>query len=830
MYVALNASRGMRSARSAPRGMRSARMQKRVEPERLCGSTCQIRVPLAKRFKREVALPLSSSFSRCSATMTKTKPTVTETGDAGMTREVRKGNCHYCGYLCGLDVTVEDGHVIGVSPDPTRYPYSRSIAGRCRRWRMNFDDLDAPDRLNYPLKRKGARGSGQFERVSWDEALDDIATRLKELRAEHGGRTLASAIGGPHATYWPLHRFMSQFGSPNNMGIGQICWNPRIWMDAITFGWPTESELSDQTRAMLLWATNPAESDNSLFWARVKARQAAGIPLIVVDCRTSRTARAADMHLRPWPGTDAVLALSMLNAIIASDWFDHEFVNRWCSGFEGLRAHVAPYTPEHAQGITGVPAHDIRDAARIFATSGPALLLSGRGIDQLGPNTEPTVRALCLIRAITGNIDRPGSCLVNERSAFRQEAEMERPDMLAPEARAFQLNPTPLQSYPGYKLVNTQTEHLGRTLPERYLTSAHPGLVMRAMRDGTPYPVRALLVMGANPMLTYADTHLVMDALSALDLCVVADYRLTPTAQMADYALPVAGALERPTCQIHGGVANYAYGGAAAIAPLHERRTDYDILRELALRLGMADEWPARTLEDEYDALLAPAGITYREFAQQGIYMPAATHRKHEKPGPDGQPIGFATPSRKVELASSLLEELGGSAYPEPALAAVAHANLAHGKVVLITGARFQPFWASSYFNNREFRALHPHPLLNMAPDTAEALGLHAGDWARISNEHGAAVLKVAFQDMPLGVASAEYGWWLPETAAGAPDFSSALISNVNMLTGNEIESCEPLIGTWTYNGIEATVTAAKCPDVFADARDWKPDEEEGSR
>ncbi|MBE6470782.1 MAG: dehydrogenase [Coriobacteriaceae bacterium] len=739
-----------------------------------------------------------------------------EAEEEQMAREVRKGNCHYCGYLCGFDVTVEDGRIVDVKPDPTRYPYSPTVAARCRRWRMNLDDLDAPDRLNFPMKRVGARGSGRFERVSWDEALDDIAARLRALREEFGGRTLASAIGGPHATYWPLHRFMSQFGSPNNMGIGQICWNPRIWMDAVTFGWPTESELGDNTRAMMLWATNPAESDNSLFWTQIRAKHNAGVPLVVVDCRKSKTALAADVHLMPWPGTDAVLALSLIHVVLQEGLFDRDFVERWCTGFEGLRAHVAPYTPDEAQRVTGVPADDIRRAARIYATNGPALLLSGRGIDQLGPNTEPTVRALCLLRAITGNVDRPGSCYVNERSGFRQEAHMERPDLFARDERAFQLNPTRLQSYAGYDLVNGQTERFGRTLPERYLTSAHPGLVMRAMRDGTPYPVRALLVMGANPVLTYANTQLVLDALASLDLCVVADYRMTPTAQLADYALPVAAAFERPTCQIHGGVADYAYGGAAAIRPLHERRTDYEILRGLALRLGMGAEWPAATLEDEYDVLFEPAGLTFQQFAEQGIYAPQPTYRKHEAPGADGAPVGFATPSGKVELASSLLEQLGGSRYPQPVLEAVAHADLAHGMVALVTGARFQPYWASSYFQNAEFRAWRPFPRVHMASATAQALGLAEGDWARISNERGAAVLKVAYEDMPLGVASAEYGWWLPETPAGAPGYSGALVSNVNLLTDNELSACEPLIGTWTYNGLEVFVEKVACPGEFA--------------
>lgn len=729
--------------------------------------------------------------------------------------EARKGNCSYCGYLCGIVAQVEDGRVIDIAPDPSRYPYDPSVALRCKRWRMNLTDLDAPDRINYPLKRVGERGSGKFERVSWDEAFNDIAGRLTALRDEYGGRTLASAIAGPHTTYWPLHRFMNQFGSPNNMGIGQICWDPRIFMDTVTFGWPTEADLSERTRSMMLWATNPAESDNSLFWAQIKARHAAGVPLVVVDCRTTATARLADVHLAPKPGTDATLALSLLNVIIEEGLYDQAFVEAWCEGFEGLREHVRAYAPEAVESHCGVRPEDIRRAARIYASNGPGLLLSGRGIDQLGPNTEPTVRSLCLMRAITGNVDRPGSCFLHEASSFQPEALMERADLLTREGRASQMNETPLQSYRGFNLVNEHAKTFGRALPERYLTSAHPGMVMRAMCSGDPYPIRALIVMGANPVLTYANTNLVVRALSSLDLCVVADYRLTPTAQFADYVLPVAGALERPNCQIHGGVADYAYGGNAVIEPLYERKNDYDIMRGLALRMGMGDAWPNATIEEELDALFEPAGITYDEFAERGMHAPQPAYFKHERATEDGSKRGFATPSGKVELASSLIEELGGSPYPQPVGTAIAHADLSAGKVTVITGARSQPFWASSYFHNEEFRNRRRFPHVAMAPETAEALGVHEGDWVRLSNENGAAVLKASFQKMPLGVASADYGWWLPEAAPGAPGFSGSLVSNINMLTDNAIDDCETLIGTWTYNGIEALVERASCPDEF---------------
>ncbi len=143
-----------------------------------------------------------------------------------MTAEVKPTNCHYCGYCCAFLATVEDGRVTDLVPDPSRYPYDERILAGCRRWRMNLDALDGPDRVNYPLRRAGKRGGNEWERVSWDEALDDIAARLRALADEHGPETLASAIGGPHASFWPLHRFMNLFGSPNNMGIGQILLEP----------------------------------------------------------------------------------------------------------------------------------------------------------------------------------------------------------------------------------------------------------------------------------------------------------------------------------------------------------------------------------------------------------------------------------------------------------------------------------------------------------------------------------------------------------------------------------------------------------------------------
>ena len=733
-----------------------------------------------------------------------------------MTAEVKPTNCHYCGYCCAFLATVEDGRVTDLVPDPSRYPYDERILAGCRRWRMNLDALDGPDRVNYPLRRAGKRGGNEWERVSWDEALDDIAARLRALADEHGPETLASAIGGPHASFWPLHRFMNLFGSPNNMGIGQICWNPRIWMDALTFGWTVEADIvPGVTECLFIWGTNPAQSDNSAFWRSILAFARSDAALVVVDPRRTQAAAVADLWLPVRPGTDCTLALGLLHVIIGEGLVDRAFVDAWCHGFDELAEHVRPYTPAHVAAVCGLPEDDIVRAARLFGRAGAAALVSGRGVDQVGANVAPMHRAICCLRAVTGNVDKPGSCVLAEGPDFVSEMELEMSDALAPERRARCLNTpfTPLQCYDGYDRARKLTEKLGRTLPERYLTSALPHLVLRAMEEGEPYPVRALIVNATNPLLTYADTHRVFDALMGLDLLVVLDYYMTPTAMIADYVLPAAGAIERPVLQVHGGVANMGYGGPAAVEPYYERRTDYDVFRGLGLRLGQEDAWPEETLADAFAAQLARAGMDWDAFCQLGIYWQPPAHAKHELPGPDGRPQGFATTTGKIELASEFLPTLGGPRLPEPAAPAaplcspelVEDAERAGGAhLPMITGSRKQPYNASMYFNNPAFRQKSPHPVAEVSEATAERLGLEPGDRVEIATDKGSARFILETAPLRDDLVNVDYGWWHPEWEPGGPDLGGMWESNVNCLTS--CEPGEPLIGTWSYNAIDCVI------------------------
>src|SRR6185369_5019072 len=191
--------------------------------------------------------------------------------------DVRKANCQLGGYFCGARVSMDDrGRIARIKPDPDRYPYDPAVMGGCRRFIANKEILDHPGRINYPLKRVGNRGSGEWQRISWDQALAEIAERLFDLKARFNAESLATCISAPHTIYWPMHRFLNLWGSPNNIGMGIVCWNPRIWVNSLTCGWPIDDELNPQvTGCVILWGINPAESDRSLFWKNlnVYARQ-----------------------------------------------------------------------------------------------------------------------------------------------------------------------------------------------------------------------------------------------------------------------------------------------------------------------------------------------------------------------------------------------------------------------------------------------------------------------------------------------------------------------------------------------------------------------------
>ncbi|HZK43298.1 MAG TPA: molybdopterin-dependent oxidoreductase [Syntrophomonadaceae bacterium] len=715
-------------------------------------------------------------------------------------RTIVETNCSFCGYQCALLATVEAGRVIKVQPDNKRFPYNNEIMKGCKRWPMIMEVMDHPQRINYPLKRIGERGSGRWQRINWEQALSEIADKLGKLKEEFGPETLATSIGAPHTTYWPLHRFMSLFGSPNNMGIGQICWNPGIWVNTLTYGWPIGMELShDYTEAAMLWGINPAESDNSLFWDTIQKYKRQGKPLIVVDPRYTKTAEQATLWLGLKPGTDPVLVLGLIHVIIKENIYHHQFVEKWCHGFDKLVEHIVPYTPTYVEGITGVNADKISRAARLFAENSPGCIYNGRGIDQLGTNTFPTHRGLAILRAITGNVDVPGASHLAEMPDYIPELDLELSDAFTTTEPVSISPKLLLQSYQGYAKTRELTMKHNKRLPMRYLTSAHPEKVWQAMITGNPYPIRSLIVMGSNPLLTQANTKLVYQALKELDLLVVLELVETPTAMLADYVLPSAGVLEVPLIETNAGITNIAYGGKQAVEPYYERRPDYYFWRELGIRLGQEEKWPWKNYEDALAGSLDPLGINWEKFCETGLYFQENSYYKHEKTNEKGVPIGFATVSGKIELYSEFLKEIDADPLPQPK-SLLSDDNY---PLTLITGARYHPYYASSYHQIAYFRRLHPEPIVEMSEKTASSLSLLEGDKIYLETKNGRALFQTKITSMVDQVVSVEYGWWHPELEAYEPELGGIWRSNANLLTAGEDESSDHnLIGTWTYNGI----------------------------
>jgi len=518
----------------------------------------------------------------------------------------------------------------------------------------------------------------------------------------------------------------------------------------------------------------------------------------VIDPRYTKTAAKASMWVPIKPGTDLALALAMINVIIEEELYDAGFVDKWCSGFEELKNNVAGYSPDSVSPITGIHSQSIAKIARCFARNKPATIFSGLGIDQSGRNCTQALRALAILRAITGNVDRPGACHLCEQPDFLSETQLEMSSSLPASCNKKQLGQSVfrLPTYAGYETLSHYTSLHGKKLPARYLTSAHPFLAWQAMITGKPYPIRALVVMASNPLLTQANTKMVYQALKSLDLMVVLEQFLTPTAMLADYVLPSAGSLEQSMIQMNGGISNIAYGGPRAVNPLYKRRTDYSFWYELGRRCGQEKYWPWKTMEEALDEILSRARLTWKEFCKTGVYFPKKSYFKYENEG-------FATPSGKIELYSILLEKLGYDPLPD---FIDSHDNTPEYPLTLVTGVRHQPYYATEFRYIEYLRKIHPNPIAEMATVTANQFGVQEGDHIWIETPTGRIKQVVGFADMLPGLVCTEFGWWYPESLPEKSNLGGMWESNANVLTDSDIEACDPILGQWSYRTLHCKI------------------------
>jgi anaerobic selenocysteine-containing dehydrogenase len=698
---------------------------------------------------------------------------------------VYKSVCRSCHGGCGILLHVKDDRIVKVEGNPD----SPLNHGRlCPIGTVTADLVNHPDRLQYPMRREGPRGAGTWHRISWDEALDTIAERVAKIRDEHGPWSIALGTGtGRHHIRW-VSRFGHALGTPNwcEPGFAQ-CFHPRVNTCLLTFGDFPVGDFTGGTppACMMFWGHNPLNSgpDGE---TRFNVREAldANPEIIVIDPRETELARKARVWLQLRPGTDDALALAFLNVLITEKLYDAPFVERWTHGFDQLRAHVQKYTPEWAEPITWVPADKIREAARLFARTKPAMLEWGCAIEHT-PKCIQTVRALSMIPALTGDIDVPGGWVFGMKGLGRFPSLIEK---LSPEANAKRLGADQ------FKLLGGE----GADLP-----AAHIPTLLQAMREGKPYPVKAFLIFGNNTLTTMANSKLVHESLMKLDFIVCADIFMTPTAELADIVLPAA--LWPEIDQLAGlptVAANVILANQRA-ARRGECKSDEEIFVELARRMKL--DSCTESVEDVLNQQLKAGGVglTFAELKERGHFVMPFRYRKYEEKG-------FKTPTGKIELYSTRFEAMGYDPLPgyvEAPETPVSQPELAKDyPLVLTTGGRIPFYFNSEHRQVEKLRRAHRDPVAEIHPDTAAPLGIKNNDWMWIETPRGRIRQRARVtRGIDPRVISAQHGWWFPDEPA--PEYG-VWKSNVNVLTNSQ-GPFDPAMGTYQLRALLCRVGKA---------------------
>ena len=697
--------------------------------------------------------------------------------------------CWECSTRCGSLVTLENGHVTKVGPNP-EHPGSKGAF--CVKGIRALPELTySPNRIGSPMRRAGARGSGQWDEISWDDALEEMADRLLAVRAEHGPEAIIGAVSSAFFSRGAMVALlMRSLGSPNWMMNQDLCGGCRALSDKVTGLGIVGGEDVENTRCALIVGRNPSAAD-PVQWMALKRAKKNGAKFIVIDPAQTPAAKLADIWLRPKPGSDAAIALAMINVIIEENLFDSEFVEKWTHGFEDLEKRAADYSPNHAARLSGVSANDIIEAARLYA-AGPSCFVSGHGIDAFS-NGVQTFRAFHCLVAITGNVDRRGGNLrVKRPRGFRNYI-----DILHDPRFAL---PPPVAE----KALGADTFPLWAG-SKGWQTSVHNPTALDAILTGKPYPVRAMYVSGVNIAVTYPDTRKVMAALRSLDFLAVASHMMTPTSEIADIVLPKTTGLEEEEISLDPSAQIVCYTNPVK-TPEGKARSDFEFTTDLARRLetrGIDTRkfFPWKNSED-FNTYLLGDEIDWDLLKRQG-WAPFAYEIANF-----GE-AGFKTPSRKIELRSQILDDIGIDplpAYQTPRAEQTTPSEQKNFPLILITGAREKTYHHSRYRDQAWARRISPFPLLQVHPKDATQMALADGDWIAVETLgfEGSCKLKVSVStETDAGTVRTGMGWWLPEVEG--PE-KGALDVNVNVALSYG-GPWDPVTGSADTRGLPCRIT-----------------------
>lgn len=683
-----------------------------------------------------------------------------------------RGACpHDCPDGCAMRITVDAaGRAVHVTGDPDHPITAGFLCGKVSNY---LERVHAPDRILHPLLRAGPKGSASFRRASWDEALDRVAAGLRDAIGRHGRESiLPYSYAG---TMGFLQRDSMSARVMNALGASElertICADAGLAGVLATHGLSPEvdPERWPKARHVLCWGWNPLSTAPHLWRLILQARRA-GARLVVIDPHRSRTARVADEHVAPLPGTDAALALGMMRAIVDAGLHDEAWCRAHTTGYDDLLARLAERTVQEWAQPTGVPPEIVARLGRDFAATQPALLRLGVGA-QRHAGAPMAYRTIACLPALAGAWRHEGggcSYIPTATAAAVDSTALKRAD----------LRPGPVR--------RINMSQLGAALTDPALDP----------------PVAALVCWNSNPAVVAPDQEAVLRGLRREDLfTVVLEQFMTDTAAHADVVLPATTQLEQLDAHFSWGH-HYLTFNERAIAPCGEAKPNTEIFRLLAARLGLEDPCFRESDEELLASLFAgtPAGITLAALRERGWMK--VDLGQGVAPHAEG---GFLTADGRLQLRTGWLAEQGLDPLPvyDPPAEVADPALAARHPLALLT-PKTHLYLNSTFSNQARQHGAQPEPYVVVHPADAAARGIADGAFVRVFNDRGAFVVRARVSDDARpGVLVAPMGWWNRDYPTGVGPqattsqrltaFASAPTFNDNRVELEPVARVEPI-------------------------------------
>ncbi|NLI82478.1 MAG: molybdopterin-dependent oxidoreductase [Deltaproteobacteria bacterium] len=629
--------------------------------------------------------------------------------------------CFMCTVRCPIKVTVENDEVRWIEGNP----HVPGIDGAlCAKGSAGLAFLNDHERLQYPMIRTGPRGGGQWRRATWDEALDHVAEKLKGIIARDGARSILFGERTNLNTHISK-TFMKALGSPNYFTHDALCKGSVNTAFRSLTGY-TDAQVGidyANTRHMVLYGRNIFESLEIKAINNLLDAMERGARLTYIDPRVSITAAKANRYWMIRPGTDLALNYALMHIILKERLYDEEYVKRWISGWTELQTFVEPYTPLWAEKETGIPAGEMIVFAREIAAAKPSVVFHFGYRGSHHPHELYLRRSIIMLNALMGSIEAQGGIFFKK----------------GPKAAGHpDIGKYVDQEFP--KITEPRFDGSGRNLfPVADASHGNPQMLPHAILNEDPYPIRALIANRFEPLTSIPATEHTRKALDKLDLLVAIEVNFSEFAWYADVVLPESTYLERSdSIQVASGLKPQLFMRRQAVTPRFDTKPGWLIIKELADRMGIGHYLPYKTIEDIWNHQLGKMGVKIEDFDAKG-FVPLSDKailwdRK------DG--IQFKTPSGKIELVSSLLENAGIPSFPpyerQP--------PMEEGSFRLTVG-RCAAHTQVSTQNNPYLSELVPENRLWINAGAAAKLGIKDNDLVEVSSSHSTAKIRAKVTD-----------------------------------------------------------------------------------